>query len=217
MASGVRFYFSLFLADHREELNPGSRIFVMIQLLISALNLKTDMITFRPVNTGDLPLLQHWDQQPHVIAANPNDDWEWEKELRHSPEWREQLIAEADGRPVGFVQIIDPALEETHYWGETGEGFRAIDIWIGEASDLGKGYGTAMMKQAVDRCFSDPGVTAILVDPLAANTGSHRFYERLGFRFVEERRFGKDHCFVYRLDTCKVSGKMTGESSGESP
>jgi len=25
-------------------------------------------------------------------------------------------------------------------------------------------------------------------------------YERLGFRFVERRRFGEDDCFVYRLD-----------------
>jgi hypothetical protein len=28
---------------------------------------------------------------------------------------------------------------------------------------------------------------------------AHRFYERLGLRFVERRRFGNDDCFVYRL------------------
>ena len=36
--------------------------------------------------------------------------------------------------------------------------------------------------------------------PHDANTRAHRFYERLGFRFVERRRFGRDDCFVYRLD-----------------
>ena len=40
---------------------------------------------------------------------------------------------------------------------------------------------------------------AILFDPLASNTRAHRFYERLGFRFIEQRRFGEDDCFVYRL------------------
>jgi aminoglycoside 6'-N-acetyltransferase len=34
---------------------------------------------------------------------------------------------------IGFVQIIDPAREESHYWGDAPGGLRAIDIWIGEA------------------------------------------------------------------------------------
>jgi aminoglycoside 6'-N-acetyltransferase len=57
-----------------------------------------------------------------------------------------------------------------------------------------------MMQLALERCFADPAVRAVLVDPLASNTAAHRFYERLGFRFVERRRFGADHCLVYRLD-----------------
>lgn len=40
----------------------------------------------------------------------------------------------------------------------------------------------------------------MLIDPLASNERSHRFYERLGFRFVERRSFGEDDCFVYRLE-----------------
>lgn len=109
------------------------------------------------------------------------------------------MIAEADGRPIGFVQIIDPAREDSRYWGDVAPDLRAIDLWIGEAAELGKGYGTQMMLLALDRCFTDPAVSAVLVDPLAANTRAHRFYERLGFRFVERRRFGRDDCFVYRL------------------
>lgn len=165
------------------------------------------MIILRPATIADLPLLRHWDEQPHVAASDPNDDWEWETELLHNPDWREQLIAELGGRPIGFVQIIDPAREETHYWGEDiGPNQRAIDIWIGEADALGKGYGTEMMRQALRRCFADPAVTAVLIDPLASNTRAHRFYERLGFRFVEERRFGEDDTFVYRLGRGEFSG-----------
>ena len=129
-----------------------------------------------------------------------NDDWNWGVELARNPEWREQLIGEVDGRPVGFVQIIDPAVEETHYWGDVPASLRAIDIWIGEADDLSRGYGTAVMELAIARCFSVPEITVILIDPLASSTAAHRFYERLGFRFVEQRQFGEDLCFVYRLD-----------------
>ncbi len=158
------------------------------------------MISLRSATTADLDLLRHWDEQPHVISSDPNDDWGWEVELERTPDWREQLIAEIDGCPIGFVQIIDPAREESQYWGTVTPDLRAIDIWIGEETDLGKGYGTKMMKLVINRCFEDSSVKAILVDPLANNTRAHRFYERLGFRFVEHRQLGGDECFVYRLN-----------------
>lgn len=159
-----------------------------------------ERLILRPATINDLTLLQHWDEQPHVLASDPNDDWRWEIELNRNVEWREQLIAELDRRPIGFVQIIDPAKEESNYWGNVPDDLRAIDIWIGDASDLGKGYGTEMMRLAISRCFEDSSVSAILIDPLASNKRAHRFYERLGFRFSHQQHFGEDDCFVYRLD-----------------
>jgi aminoglycoside 6'-N-acetyltransferase len=160
------------------------------------------MISLRPATLADLDLLRHWDAQPHIIAAKNSadvEDWGWETELARNPPWREQLIAEFDGRPIGFVQIIDPALEDSHYWGEIAENLCAIDIWLGQASDLGKGYGTHIMQRVLARCFANANVTATLIDPLASNTRAHRFYERIGFRFVERRRFGDDECLVYQI------------------
>lgn len=157
-------------------------------------------MNLRPATSADLALLRHWDEQPHVIASDPNDDWHWEEELERIPDWREQLIAEVGGRAIGFIQIIDPAREESHYWGNIDANLRAIDIWIGEATDLGKGYGTKMMQLALIRCFANPTVTAVLVDPLVSNTRVHRFYERLGFQRIDRRQFGDDDCFVYRLN-----------------
>ena len=154
----------------------------------------------RPATLSDLALLQHWDEQPHVVAADPSDDWDWESELVRQPKWREQLIGEENGRPIGMVQIIDPAHEETHYWG-TGiaSGFRAIDIWIGAANDLGRGLGTAMMQLALQRCFAATEVTAVWVDPLATNPRAHRFYRRFGFKQKECRQFGEDECLIFEL------------------
>lgn len=158
-------------------------------------------VVLRAAVAADLELLRRWDEQPHVVASDPNDDWGWEAELARDPDWREQLIAEVDGRPVGFVQIIDPAREDSRYWGEDcPPGLRAIDIWIGEPDALGRGYGAEMMRQAIGRCFAAPDVTAIVIDPLADNAGAIRFYERMGFTAVGPRRFGEDDCLVMRLD-----------------
>ncbi|HSF95608.1 MAG TPA: GNAT family N-acetyltransferase [Thermohalobaculum sp.] len=160
----------------------------------------------RPAGPEDLALLRHWDEQPHLqeIAGDPEfNDWDWENQLGRSVPWREMLIAvdDADGdRPIGFVQIIDPAREESHYWGEVPQNLRAIDIWIGEASDIGKGHGRRMMGLAIERCFADPAVTAILIDPMVENIRAHRFYEAMGFRFVERRAFGPDDTLVYKLE-----------------
>lgn len=153
----------------------------------------------RTATIDDLALLQYWDEQPHVMMSDPNDDWNWETELLQFPDWREQLIVEMKGEPLGFIQIIDPAREDSHYWGEVPENLRAIDIWIGKEENLGKGYGTIMMTMALERCFSEPKVTAVIIDPLASNLKAHRFYERIGFKFLENRRFGKDDCYVYQL------------------
>lgn len=155
----------------------------------------------RSATSADVPLLQHWSAQPHVVAASGDfSEFDWQGEIPRRVDWREILIAEIDGRPIGVMQIIDPAREETHYWGDCEENLRAIDIWIGEAEDLGKGYGTLMMHLALDRCFADPAVKAVLVDPLASNARAHRFYERLDFSAVERRTFGDDDCIVHRLE-----------------
>lgn len=165
-------------------------------------------VRLRKAVPGDAAMLRAWDQRAHVRAAvgviegrlETESDWEWETQLPIEHDWREFLIAERDGVPFGFMQIIDPAREESHYWGDVGPNLRAIDIWIGPDEFLGAGYGTRMMRLALERCFSDTNVTAVIIDPLARNTRSHRFYERLGFRFVEERHSGGDHCRIYCLE-----------------
>ena len=155
----------------------------------------------RPATLDDLPLLLHWDRQPHVVASNPDSAWDYEADLRESVPWREQFLAELGGRPIGFLQILDPSRDVHHYWGtEVAADLRAVDIWIGEASDLGQGHGTRMMRLALARCFGQPEVNAVLVDPLAANAAAHRFYQRLGFAPLERRHFGEDDCLVHRLE-----------------
>ncbi len=158
-------------------------------------------VRFRDATAADVELLTYWDSQPHVIAASGEDDKEdWAHAIATKDDATWFLVAELDGRPIGLVQIIDPARESTHYWGDVAPDLRAIDIWIGEESDLNRGLGTQMMMLALQRCFAAPEVTAVLIDPLASNTRAIRFYRRCGFRDVGPRRFGQDDCLVMRIE-----------------
>lgn len=164
-------------------------------------------IVLRPMALSDVPLLDVWDRQPHVIAATSDDpdqtkafgDTSWADELALVSDDYRYFMAELDGRPIGAMQIIDPHTETTHYWGDIEPNLRAIDIWIGAAQDLGKGYGEIMMRQAFRLCFGEPPVTAIVIDPLASNVRACRFYQRLGFVPEGRRMFGEDDCLVHRL------------------
>ena len=155
----------------------------------------------RAATPADLALLRAWDRQPRVVAASGADGtFDWEFELPRDVPWRELLIAESADRAIGMLQIIDPAEEETHYWGEIAAHLRAIDIWIGDAADRNRGYGAYMMELAHARCFADPHVTAIVIDPLASNARAIAFYRRLGYGPIGRQMFGEDDCHVHRLE-----------------
>ena len=165
-------------------------------------------VRLRLAASADIPTLKRWDEMPHVIAATTDDpeasrafgDIDWAKEIAAADPSSQYFMAELHGRPIGAMQIIDPYLEPTQYWGEIEPNLRALDIWIGEEEDLGKGHGEAMMRIALALCFADPHVTAVVIDPLASNLRAHKFYRRLGFASQGLRRFGADLCLVHRLE-----------------
>lgn len=164
---------------------------------------------------ADIPLLERWDLDPVVISATTDDpdetvafgdlnDWAENIAMHQDGVW-EHWIAELvspDGltRPIGAMQMCDPHLEPTHYWGDIEPNLRALDIWIGEPDARGKGHGETMMRLAFERCFAAPDVTAIIIDPLASNMRAHAFYQRLGFVPTHRQMFhDEDDCLVHRL------------------
>jgi aminoglycoside 6'-N-acetyltransferase len=168
---------------------------------------------------ADIPTLERWDRDPTVIAMTSDDpdasvafgddnDWVENIDLYEPGVW-EYWIAELDGRPIGAMQMVDPHREPTGYWQAIEPNLRALDIWIGEPDARAKGHGETMMRLGVQRCFADPAVTAILIDPLASNVRAQRFYQRLGFIPVERRMFGEDDTLVHKLtreDWSRLSG-----------
>ena len=74
----------------------------------------------------------------------------------------------------------------------------AVDIWVGDAADRGRGYGSRMVQLALDRCATVHGAMTVLVHPLASNVDAHRFYRACGFEPMGERILDGDRCLVHR-------------------
>jgi len=149
----------------------------------------------------DVGLLVRWDDDADVAAAigGRSADWyDWPAELVRDVSWRELLIAEEDGRPIGFVQLTDAGEEESHYWGDVEPGTWSLDIWIGSPEDRGRRLGAEMMWLALGRIFDHRGAEMVVIDPVVDNYRAIAFYERLGFERVGVRVFGDDACLVMR-------------------
>jgi aminoglycoside 6'-N-acetyltransferase len=150
----------------------------------------------------DVAWLVRWDDDPDVAAAigGRGADWyDWPAELVRDVRWRELLIAEEDGRPIGFLQLVDAGEEESQYWGDVEPGTWALDIWIGSPHDRGRGLGAAAMKLALHRIFDQHGAEVVVIDPAVDNRRAIAFYEQLGFERVGTREFGDDECLVMRM------------------
>jgi aminoglycoside 6'-N-acetyltransferase len=164
------------------------------------------MVELRPMRLDDVALLARWDDDPDVAAAlgGPAAEWyDWPSELGRDVTWRDLLIVAEAGRPIGFVQLAD-AGEESHYWGDVEPGTWSIDIWIGSPDDRGRGVGREVMRLAIARCLDRHGATGIVIDPRVTNRRAITFYERLGFRAVDQRDLDGDRCLVMRLDVTRA-------------
>ncbi|WP_172295755.1 GNAT family N-acetyltransferase [Pseudoruegeria sp. HB172150] len=168
-------------------------------------------ITLRRAEQGDIPLLQRWDTAPHVRRAitgdpqvDPEHDW---AEMLVPTVYIEHLLALLDDRPFAYFEVTDPAKEPSAYWGQDRPpGLRAIDIWIGDAEMIGRGFGTRAMRLVIERCFADPTVHALLVDPRPDNDAAISFFQSLGFRFTGHEVLSGEAAAVHRFDRAAWTG-----------
>ncbi|MEO6602966.1 MAG: GNAT family N-acetyltransferase [Polyangiaceae bacterium] len=148
--------------------------------------------TFRPLTRDDLPLLHEWLNRPHVA------EW-WEGatsfeyvEQTHGADldsnviW--QYIADLEGASVGYVQLYRVMGAAPDWWqDETDPGARGVDQYLANEAQLGRGLGSEMVRQFLERTFeTDPSVTKIQTDPSPRNGRAIRAYEKAGFRRVRD-------------------------------
>ena len=84
-----------------------------------------------------------------------------------------------NGEPIGYAQSY-VALGSGDGEEETDPGVRGIDQSLANASQLGKGLGTKLVRALVELLFNDPEVTKIQTDPSPSNLRAIRCYEKAG-------------------------------------
>ena len=88
-----------------------------------------------------------------------------------------------NGEPIGYAQSYVALGSGDGWWEEeTDPGVRGIDQSLANASQLGKGLGTKLVRALVELLFNDPEVTKIQTDPSPSNLRAIRCYEKAGLR-----------------------------------
>jgi aminoglycoside 6'-N-acetyltransferase len=166
-------------------------------------------IDFVRLTREDLPLLASWFEQPHVRLWWFDADSDPEGlEAKYGPRidgaWPEVFIVQVDGHPAGLIQWC-PLDDYADWYGQLAEARDAIgiDYLIGEPDLVGRGFGTQMIGEFVERAWDRfPEAGGVVADPQPANIASCRVLEKNGFRAVFEGRLGDEpvDSRVYRLD-----------------
>ncbi len=147
-----------------------------------------DDVAFRALAEQDLPMLHEWLRRPHVAQwwgepASVDELREDFIDSAHAPRATRAFIAGLRGRDIGFIQCYCVMGAGAGWWpDETDPGARGIDQFLGEAADLGKGLGRAMIGSFLEVLFADPAVTVVQTDPDPANHGAIRCYLACGFQ-----------------------------------
>lgn len=90
------------------------------------------------------------------------------------------FVVAMEDRPFGYLQCYDPAAWSLQPFGAQPTGTRGIDQFIGEPNMIGRGHGSAFIRQFTDELLS-AGTPRVLTDPDPANSRAVRAYEKAGF------------------------------------
>lgn len=118
--------------------------------------------SFRPLTTTDLPMLHKWLTRPHWTEWWGEAPSLAEVEAEYgawicNPAKVQPHIALLDDEPFGYIQSYVAMGSGGGWWeGETDPGVRGIDQSIADAAQLGRGFGTAMVKAFVANCSPTP-------------------------------------------------------------
>lgn len=156
-------------------------------------------IRFVPVTTADLPVLRRWLDSPHIREWWGEAETELAK-IRDKLEGRDATrpyIFLIDGVPAGYIQswLVGDAVEggdaeEAPWLLDLPADAIGVDLFVGDAADLSKGIGNAVLRAFLAGLFAE-GAQTIVIDPDESNRRAIRAYEKAGF--VAYDRFRNDN------------------------
>ena len=137
----------------------------------------------------DLAMLYEWLNRSHIVEwwggeeARPTLADVQEQCKRFSARVRHSIHCNAEWRADCYAQSYVALGSGDGWWEEeTDPGVRGIDQSLANASQLGKGLGTKLVRALVELLFNDPEVTKIQTDPSPSNLRAIRCYEKAGLR-----------------------------------
>jgi aminoglycoside 6'-N-acetyltransferase len=132
--------------------------------------LKGELVTLRPVEPADLPVLRMILDQPEVSRWWRRDEWE-----RVDEDGAVTFAIVADGAVSGCIQFTEET--DPDYFSA------AVDIFVGAAAQ-GRGVGPDAMRTLITWLIEGRGHHRLTVDPAVDNARAIHVYETLGFRRV---------------------------------
>lgn len=138
--------------------------------------------SFERLTLADIDLVNGWIARPHVAqwwteaggASSPVDPADFD-----DADFRMWLVS-FEGRPFAYAQDYDPHLYPDHYFFDRPAPARGIDQFIGDPDMVGRGHGSALVRQRVADLFVE-GAAVIVTDPHPDNGRAIRAYEKAGF------------------------------------
>jgi len=136
--------------------------------------------SFRPMTAADLPLVQRWLQQPHVVEWWGDPDEQYRLVSGDLDEAAmDQFIVSIGGRDFGYIQCYDLS-DWNSGFGAHPKGTRGIDQFIGEPDMVDRGHGSAFIRAFIERTLAN-GAPRVVTDPDPVNERAVRAYEKVGF------------------------------------
>lgn len=139
------------------------------------------MLSYRAATPDDLPFIVGLIVEDAVVATSDSvaearhADYQTALAAIDADPNQEMIVVEADGAPVGCFQLTYlPGLMRRGMWRGMIEVVHVAD------GVRNRGYGTQMMRWALERCRAR-GCGMVQLTSNKKRTDAHRFYERLGF------------------------------------
>lgn len=136
---------------------------------------------FRPLSSGDLPLVRSWLETPEVVRwwGQPDEQYALVSGDLDHPDM-DQFIVVLGDHPFAYIQCY-PLSTWNQGFGVQPPGTRGIDQFIGQPEMIGRGHGSGFIRQFTETLLAS-GIPRVVTDPDPDNGRAVRAYARAGFQ-----------------------------------